>query len=729
MARIGSVMAAGSTTNATSWTFTFTAGVQTGHWLIGSIALDAAGGTLPVLSVTDTQGNTWTADPALSVVSGVTVSTHLIYARVDNALTTSDTLTFTSDVFRSRIAISIEAFDDVLQAAPRDQVATGTGVSANLTVGATPATTHSRELVVAAFGFGPDRVFTAGAGYTSSGAVNSATGAGNRGTANEWKYVTATGAQTATGTLDSSSTYSAVIATFWINDVAKSDALAIDWNNDGDFSDTGENVTTRLRERGVAIQYGRDQARSLAPMQPGQMSFELDNESRDYTPDNTSSPLYGNLMPGRPLRYQSTHAGTTYTLYLGYGDEYDVQPGRDDISSAPMTGLDGLSRMRGVKLSTAVYQSIRVGAAIEVILDAIGWPASDRDIDLGGSVLPWWWEEGTDAFTALQDLLGSEGPPAFATIGADGTFVFRDRHHRLIRQASRNVQATFRDTGAEPTFSHLAYDVGWRDIVNQVTFSVDEHAAAPALEDVWTTTETVRVAAGETQTITATFTDPCIDLEADYTVNAGGAAKVTLSRTSGETAEIRVSGVTAATVRNLKVQGRPVTIAQTVQVQRSDDTSIANHGARSYPDSAAKWANRFDAEAIADLILNQRANRLPVVTITLTAGADGDDTRLHQMLSRDLSDRITIVDAETGINAAFFIEQIQHDISQAGLYHVTRFACEKIRDQAGNVFRFDVAGAGFDDGVFGSDGLIDHTKILILGHATQGQLDQEVLAY
>lgn len=77
----------------------------------------------------------------------------------------------------------------------------------------------------------------------------------------------------------------------------------IDWNNDGDYLDTGEDVSARVRGReGIKYSRGRDQIRTLAPPMAGKLSLTLDNASRDYSPENAGGPLYGSLLPGRGVR-------------------------------------------------------------------------------------------------------------------------------------------------------------------------------------------------------------------------------------------------------------------------------------------------------------------------------------------------------------------------------------------------------------------------------------------
>lgn len=469
---------------------------------------------------------------------------------------------------------------------------------------------------------------------------------------------------------------------------------------------TGDDVTERrLARTALSMQYGRDTARALAPTSPGQASFELDNNSRDYSPENASSPLTGKVLPARPVRIEATHAATTYTLFRGYTDDWNVQPGPGQ-RSANVTCLDGLARLSSITVSTELYEAARTGDAIGIILDAVGWPALERDLDPGATIIPYYWEEATDAWTAIQRLVTSEGMPAFVAIDATtGNFMFRDRHHRLVRTASNTSQATFRDAGADPRFSWpLEYDHGWKDVVNTIRIEVSERRIASDRTDVWTSDATVTIAASTTLDVEVSTGDPFADastpeIDTDYTVITGSVS-VSLSRTSGQSTVISLTaGGSTAIVAGLKLRAVSVPVARTRVVTVEDSASQTAYGKRAPESFDAPWLSYNDGLAVAAAMLAHRAQRLPVVTIHLTGG---NDTITTQQLARDLSDRVTIVDAETGLNAAFFIERIEHTISGAGSQmHETTFACEKVASGAAPaVFRFNVAGRGFNDGVF-----------------------------
>jgi hypothetical protein len=235
--------------------------------------------------------------------------------------------------------------------------------------------------------------------------------------------------------------------------------VAVDWAGDGDFDDAYDDVTRDVLQRGpVVFSYGRDQARQLAPPKVGSLSMTLCNADRLYSPENPDSPIADDMSPAAPVKVESVYQDTLYPLFTGRVDDFDVHPDRSD-RSIDITALDLLSLLQGVKISTELYQAQRTGTLVGVILDQVGW-TGPRDLDLGATFVPWWWLEEADAFTAMTELLASEGPPSIAYTGPDGTFIFRDRHHRLLRAASLTPQATFSADAAGECSPVYGYGTG-----------------------------------------------------------------------------------------------------------------------------------------------------------------------------------------------------------------------------------------------------------------------------
>lgn len=502
-----------------------------------------------------------------------------------------------------------------------------------------------------------------------------------------------------------------------------------DWNGDGDFTTWRDNITGRILDDRtvVSTSYGRDQGRALSPPRIGEAAWELNNDSQDYSPENTASPLYGLVKPARPVKIEATLLSTTYTTFSGTTDDYDIRLGYDD-RSVGVTCVDGMSALQGVLITTEMYQGLRTGQALHIILDAIGWPSTARDIDAGATVMPYWWLDGTDAYEAAMDLLDSEGPYSLITCDSSRRIVFRDRHHRAVRTRSITAQATWYSRTMEPMFSAPAtYSAGWREIVNVVSFDVPIRAQSPELEEVWAAGGRITVASGQTLSVTVKGSSPFVGavppvLDLDYTVT--GTATLTMAKTSGESTTVVITAPSgAAYIDDLRVRGYPIKEAAATVVA-GEDATTAKYGRRtSTALKPPKWAGVYDTQAIVQLILTQRAERLPTLRLTMV---NGSDTRQIQQLTRDLSDRVAVVAYDMGMNADFWIEQIEHKVTQGGADHRTTFGMEKAPAQITGAFVLGTSLLG--TGVLGRRGFSDPDRIFTLGSATNGQLGTDVLA-
>jgi hypothetical protein len=389
------------------------------------------------------------------------------------------------------------------------------------------------------------------------------------------------------------------------------------------------------------------------------------------------------------------------TMFMGHMDEYKVLPERGE-RSVQITAQDALAKLKEARVTTDLYEIIRTGDAVTAVLDAIGWSGSLRDIDSGATIMRWWVVDGDDAYTALTNIMAAEGSPSLITVDSSGSIVFRDRHHRFLLTASTTSQATFRDTGSEPLLSApLEYDQGWSDIVNDVSFDVDERNPESALGVVWSSELSYFVPNGTTYTIVAASSDPFYGMitpvsGTDYQLRSGS-VNVTISRTQGLSTIISIAATGDSVIDGLQVRGYLVPVSRTVRATASDSTSITAYGRKAGPEDAGA-ASLEDAKAIAALAVAYRKDPLPIVTFDVV-GATGLETRLTQNLARDLSDRITVVEAELGLNRAFFVENLTHRVREAGLVHVTSYGCEAVStnsalDDPSTIFTFDHATRG-----------------------------------
>jgi hypothetical protein len=490
--------------------------------------------------------------------------------------------------------------------------------------------------------------------------------------------------------------------------------FAIDWAGDGSYASPGDQALTDVISD-ITMTYGRDQQRQLNPAAVGSASFSVVNADRQYSPEWSTSPLFGNLEPARPMRGQVTWSGTTFPLFLGRIDDFNIKADRGD-RSVDFTFLDALNDLSQIQISTPVYQAMRTGDLINTILDTVGWTAG-RSLDLGATYVKYWWAEGTDALTAIGDLVRSEGAPSIAFVAPDGTFVFHDRHHRIQHPSSTDAQGTYAQPAlfdcAAPAVTGFGftepftYAHGWRDIVNSVRFDVSERRADDDLSVIWSTEDTLNLTNGQSQQIQFSGSDPFLRAvvpvqNTDYTSTGSGVLQITLDRDSGASATLTLTAIGGTVnVQNLQVRAYAVPVQRNTTVTRTDPGSISVHGERAYPDGAP-WAGVNDAYDIAGAILLRYAQRRPTVEMRVVTQ---DPDHFVQVLSRTVGDRIHIVNGEMGLDDDFFIERITQTVSRINApgrppVHSVVFGCEKALVQQANPFRFDVRGAGFDQGVF-----------------------------
>lgn len=275
------------------------------------------------------------------------------------------------------------------------------------------------------------------------------------------------------------------------------------------------------------------------------------------------------------------------------------------------------------------------------------------------------------------------------------------------------------------------YSHGWRDIVNDTTFAVEERRPAANLSAVWESNSTISLTIGQSTTIDVQASEPFRDAQdiadgSDIIYAGAGVPVILLSRRSGQSTTITITAAGGSlTITYLRLRARSVPVARTVQVTSADSTSVARHGLRTYPEDAP-WVNQHDALAVAQLLLAAYAERRPTVSMRIVSS----DLAHHlEVVGRQISDLITIGNGELGLAADFFIENVQHTLARMvgestcpGPVHYATFGCERtgvvVPD---NPFTFDKAGAGFDDGVFDPSGFDNPDTVFIFDDPVQGQ--------
>ncbi len=593
-------------------------------------------------------------------------------------------------------------------------------------------------------------------------------------------------------------------------------SVVIDWDNDGDFSGDYEDVTSLVFvEHGITCERGKDQIQQLSPPQAGSSNLALRNQDKLFSIWNTSSPLFGQLKPGRKFQWRMVVNDTRYALYSGLTQRLPQHPAFGE-KFVEVTTLGTLSRLVGKKVSTELYADITTGTAIGYVLDAAGWPSTERTVDDGQCTLSFWHADGTkDAWTEITELLMTEGLGAAVFEDGSGTFIFQDRSYR--QTYSTSSEYTFATSGTSGNVRVFAGDEGIDDVINSCELEV----VTRAIQDesvIWQLGAVLDLAPDETRKLTvkaasgdpfmnAVVPDPdggrneiqelliagtvtggtigvsfegvtaahaknalalgyssnasdvelalwnmtsigsgnvdctgivlatgivveftgdlakqdvelisvssqltgtnatatCILIQEgappDYVLASGSIASITLSRTSGADCVLTITaGASGALIEGLQVRGQLVTVTATTQVTNTVDASdsIADYGDRPFKPTTRKEMSQSFAQSYCDDTVSYYKDPKVNVQVQMLGF---DDALLEQMVSLDVSHRVTITDSHSGLNKDFYIEKVKHDYDEFNLY--TTFFCEEAGDAT--------VGGGSDVGIW-DEGLWDDSS-------------------
>lgn len=469
----------------------------------------------------------------------------------------------------------------------------------------------------------------------------------------------------------------------------------------GLFTGTSDRLTTYvLGEPGFTVDEGRDGAQQLSPPQVSAGDFELNNESGQFSFEQPASPYYQLLQPGKPIRYLASHGvagdydeNADYDEALYYDGAAQILLGRhvvDDIDQNSDIGS------RTVHISTLGYETVltrapvtvalmtnpRVDQCFTALLDAAGWPADKRAISVADTQLLYWWADEVLPWNAMLELIASEGPGTFY-VDRDGVFRFENRNYRTLTARSTTSQATLldHDTSGGLWFSAFKYSPSFKNVFNRATFSTKRRTVG-ALAKVWEYGATLTLTAGQVVTLFVRPTDPFTGAVSpvaatDYTVSAGSAS-VALTYSSGFLAIITVtaggSGATivGVTSTGIQLRAQPLTVVSETTVANTTDASASIAQFSPIPGAAipltlsvAGWTEIDPdvARAVCNAWVVRQQYPRPQVTFTIR-NADGD--HLEQILKRMPSDRVTLVEANSGLSADVWINQLTLTVAGAG---------------------------------------------------------------
>lgn len=192
-----------------------------------------------------------------------------------------------------------------------------------------------------------------------------------------------------------------------------------------------------------AITIRRGRRSVFTDCETGWARVTIDNRSRLFDPENTSSIHADEIYPMLPIRIRAIWDETLYPLFQGFVVDWRPRYLKGEIAYLDLICVDGFEPLARLPLGSAATPLVLAQAAVDQriidTLDAAGWPGSGHGVALGGTGPRW--IDDTSALEIQASTLVSS--PALEHLQAvvrsvDGVFfidhegqaTFQDRSYR-----------------------------------------------------------------------------------------------------------------------------------------------------------------------------------------------------------------------------------------------------------------------------------------------------------
>ena len=457
--------------------------------------------------------------------------------------------------------------------------------------------------------------------------------------------------------------------------------IAVDWNKNGSFTDTYDDVTDHV----ISANWFLGMRKSYQDTADNNvLSLVLRNDDRHYSPEYGSSPLTGLLVPFRPVRIQSNDGATLRTHWTGWIES--IQPtvnlNGQRIVQIVATGAMQLFKAAETKIPLQVNK--RTDEIIATLLAEVpGMPtavldqgtqtltvAGDNWVRQGGYTDA---EEDTfDVYHAISDTTAVErGRFFFDRLGQP---LFWNRHHLLIEQS---VAATFNDSMTDLAYTFAGID----ECKNEIAVVCQPRSIGVSTTDIlWQLTDAViLVQAGQTRKIYIKYQDDSANriggqsvTLTDVVFEQGTATSSITANANGAELTFVNSGSVDAIVTSAIVRGQKITTFDRLEATSKDQTSIDAYGRRTMRINLPASSNFADAQDIADFERIRRSQpRGTVSALKLVShGTLGGDHQPEQ-LALTIGQRITVAETQTAHNADYYIIGETHQLTMGAMLYET----------------------------------------------------------
>lgn len=360
------------------------------------------------------------------------------------------------------------------------------------------------------------------------------------------------------------------------------------------------------------------------------------------------------------------------SLFSGFVEEIAPHPefSQRDVY---ITATDGIDRLASQK-----YKQVVLGTLGDLVTSCAEdvYPSVSKQLIDTGITVPLHAEDLIPFKDYIDKATRSEQGTHYVT--GSGIFRWEDRNHRT----SHTVSYVFNNT-----MTAITGVMNTKNIYNRITAIFDVWG----LEDyqiVGENSELPEIAAGATKDVyifyskTPTLDDP-IDIvyaalkssdNTDYTANVSEEAQYPSANSVMIT--FKNNGAADCYLSLCQALGQPYSVLSQIQYQATDATSIIAYGYRELLLNNIYMADAYtgtpptvvttNQDFVDALLAKYKDCKMNDVRMTIV---NKNDVLLQQILSREISDKVTIINTELELNADFYIESMDHEITEGGKYH------------------------------------------------------------
>lgn len=216
-------------------------------------------------------------------------------------------------------------------------------------------------------------------------------------------------------------------------------------------------VTVDVSDLVDSIKTNRGRTALSDVFQTGTMSLRIIDQTGAFNPMNPSSPYYNLLTPMRKVTITATYGTTTYPIFAGYITSYNTTTPRDvgEIVYTTIQAVDGFRLFQNAQITSVTDATAgqTTGTRIGKILNQVGWPSSQRDIDTGQTTVQVDPGNLRTSLGALQTIESTEYGALY--MDAFGNVVFQDR--ALTSSSVAGTPTVFNDNGTGISYNNALW--------------------------------------------------------------------------------------------------------------------------------------------------------------------------------------------------------------------------------------------------------------------------------